>query len=119
MKLMLLQRFVRWRVRRILRKKAPDTIPRSGEKGRTVNCYSIILTKDGDPWVLVDGAEPAHLKGREWNGEVFADQIKVPWNDILWNQIQITHYFGLVEFAYQDFGDYLRIGATQYYRLLL
>ena len=74
---------------------------------------------NGKPWVLVDGAEPSHLKGRKWNGEKFEEQMEVPWKDILWSQSQITHYIGLVELAYKNFNDYLRIGATQYYRFLL
>jgi len=119
MRLTIKHRFLRWILRRILRKRAPDTIPRSGEKGRKADCFSIVLEQEGIPWVLADSVETLHLVGRTWSGASFSEQITVPWSRVNESDIRITHFYHLWDIKFSSITDYIRIHSTGYYRVLV
>lgn len=110
---------MRWIVLRLLKNKAPDSIPRSGDRGRDVNCFTVILTEMDELWVLVDSADAEKINGREWDGNQFSTDIELDWKKIVWHQVQITHYYGLLEISYSGLEQYIRIGLTQYTKLLV
>lgn len=111
--------FYRRILRRILRRNAPSIIPRSGDRGKAVDCFSVTLEKNDEPWVLVESVAKDHLSGRSWSGESFDEEVKVPWSEALDAQLRITHFYGLWDFKFSDIFDYIRVHSTGYYRLLV
>lgn len=91
----------RFFLRFLLRRACPDTIHRSGEKGRRVRCYSVYLKDAGGDWLLlVKGVDRAGFQGLRWNGTRFEELESIPFSAVEPDSILIERYVGLFSFTY-------------------
>ena len=94
------ERFV---VRRLLRRTCPDVVPRSGEKGRRVKCYTIYLKTGPEDWLLlVDGINETGFVGRKWTGNQFDKPDVVSFSQTNGVSIEIERIIGLFSFTYSS-----------------
>lgn len=100
----------------LLKKQCPSTIPRSGEEGERVNCYSISVVIDGKPTLLVRKITDEYFQGLWWNGDKYDDECCLHFKHVQITQIKIRHYNGLYTTIYSGLIDYLLTGATGYER---
>lgn len=87
-------------------------IPRSGEDGENVNCYSIALYDEEIPYLMLGSmdAESGEIQAYRWAGSRdrgrFEEEVVVTLDHIREYTIKIRHYYGL--------GDVLYTGALDY-----
>jgi hypothetical protein len=91
----------------------PQLIPRSGEAGAKVKCFTIYIDKDGAPYLLVRGLSVGALSCLEWTGERFDKPVEIPLSDIASQDVSITHFYGHGEVQYQGVFDFA-LGRTFY-----
>ena len=88
-------------LRYMLRRSCPDTIHRSGEKGKRVRCFSVYLKGADDDWLLwVKGMGPNGFEGLLWNGTRYEKPSSIPFSDVEPRLIHIERYVGLFSFTY-------------------
>lgn len=101
-----------------LKIKKPQRIPRTGEEGAKVNCYSIYVT-DADGSYLAREIKGEHLHVLQWDEEKRThDKEKLlKLTEINnWN-VEINHYHGLVTHTYKSAIEFLLIDATGFYKV--
>ncbi|MGL1862752.1 MAG: hypothetical protein OCC46_09555 [Pseudodesulfovibrio sp.] len=85
-------------------------IPRSGEEGKNINCYSIALyTEEEKPYLLLEGMDggAGEVRAKEWNGRKFEIDKTVTLEHIREYTIKIRHYYGLGDVTYTGGEDYV------------
>jgi hypothetical protein len=93
--------FEQFVVKTLLRRPCPDAIPRSGEEGRRVSCYSIYLkTGDGNWLLLIKGIDETGFSGSRWDGTSFKNQDLIPFSAARDASIEIKRYIGFFSFTY-------------------
>lgn len=90
-----------------LSRKCESTIPRSGEKGERVNCFTVSIDKAGDPYLMVLKIHGDQLKCIEWNGQRYEIDSTISLTNIRPSQFCITHYYGLSEIRYFGIMDFV------------
>ncbi len=88
-----------WLLPKLLAKKSPSSIPRTGEAGKKMNCYSIYLGADDEkPTHLLDGYDQntQELIGLapDANG-YFRNEVILPIDKVLEEGINVYFYYGL------------------------
>lgn len=96
---------------KILNNKCQNRIPRSGEKGKRVNCFSVRLDRDSNPFLLVESFKDNKLIGKKWDGNKFSQVFDINIKDINEYELEITHFFGLITITFNGINDY----AWNYY----
>lgn len=103
------QRLLLWFLPKLLQNKSPDSIPRSGEEGAKMNCFSIYVEKDSNPLYLLDAfsKETDRFSVREWNktSSSFSIEKNITSIDILSNDLRITHFYGLTDITFTGLYD--------------
>lgn len=95
--------FSRLVVKALLRRSCPNSIPRSGEKGKRVSCYYIYLKTGDDDWLLlVKGIDKTGFSGLRWNGNRFDEPDSIPFSETRDVSIEIKRYIGLFLFTYSS-----------------
>lgn len=94
-------------IERLLHKACPKNIPRSGEEGRAVNCYSISLYADDIPLLLVENINNKGFMGIHFEGNRFNPKACIPFSLMYGVSIRIEHYYGLYLHVYNGIFDYL------------
>lgn len=110
--------FIR-KIKQALAIKTPRLIPRTGEEGKKVNCYSVYVT-DADGSYLAEEVKGKHLHVLEWDeAQRKHDKKKLLNLESVdsWN-FEISHYHGLVTHSYKSIREFLLIDATGFYKLL-
>lgn len=92
---------------RVLVRKCESTIPRSGEKGEQVNCFTVSIDKAGEPYLIALELYDDQLKCIEWSGQSYEIDTTVPITTIHPSQLRITHYYGLSEVKYFGIVDFV------------
>ena len=92
---------------RVLARKCESTIPRSGEKGERVNCFTVSIDKAGAPYLIALELYGDQLKCIEWNGQRYEIDTTVTLSTIDPSQFHITHYYGLSEVRYFGVVDFV------------
>lgn len=100
-------RLCRYFLPRVLARACESTIPRSGEKGERVNCFTVSIDKAGEPYLIALELAGDELKCIEWNGEHYEIDTTVSLTNINPSQIQITHYYGLSEIRFFGIIDFV------------
>lgn len=96
----LLSRYI---LKKLMLRPCPNEIPRSGERGKGVSCYSICLkTGDGDLLLLVQGIDKKGFNGLRWTGNQFDEPGSIPFSETQNVTIQIERYIGLFSFTYSS-----------------
>ena len=96
---------------RILERVSPDVIPRSPPEGNRVNCFSVSIDRDGEPYFLVSSFESDRLHGRIWDGSSYSERAELALSDIDPDQLFVRHYYGLSTVKYLGILD-LAYGRT-------
>lgn len=98
----------------LLKSPCDSVIPRSGEDGESVNCYSVYLYENDDPYLVVKKINQNTLTGIQWNGQKFDHEKVISLVDIKKYQVWITHFYGLYTTKYSSIWDFLIHGITKY-----
>lgn len=94
-------KFSRLLIKRILGRSCSDVVPRSGEKGKRVNCYSVYLKAGPENWLLlVEGMSEKGFFGKYWNGDRFYEPASIPFNRLENVTVEIERYIGLWTYTY-------------------
>jgi len=103
-----IQKYVRRKVlKSSLSRPSPDTIPRSGNEGAQMNCFSTLLFKGEVPFMLVKSLKKNNkLEGLAYNGKKFEAPLSLSLDELLDYKVKITHYYGLDEIRYDGVWDY-------------
>lgn len=114
----------RWLLPKVISKSCDSRIPRSGDKGKKVNCFVVALDRGGEPFFIATSYEKDVLSGLMWDGERYADELSVSIDELDEGRLRITHYYGLAEIVYFSMFDlawnyvsrfvYLRIRFCRY-----
>ena len=87
---------------KIIAKTSNKSIPRSGEKGKKVNCYTIAIDRDESPLYLVTGYKDKKLKVLEWDGKSYENEHTIRLSEIDKYEFRITHYYGLTDIYFRN-----------------
>ncbi|PSF09230.1 hypothetical protein C7H09_08025 [Marinobacter fuscus] len=99
------QYFCRSQLSKALRKQCPDRIPRSGDDGKSINCFSIRFDQGDKPYLLVEAVEGNQVICREWDGNSYSIDRRVNLSALDSNSLSITHYYGLSSVQYNGLWD--------------
>jgi hypothetical protein len=101
----------------ILSKSCPDRIPRSGVKGKKVNCYSMTLYEGKNPKLLISSVNKFGYEGDHWAVDRFAYKASVPFHLGDGLNLIIEHYHGLVTHSYNGILDFVLHEFTWFYKV--
>ena len=90
-----------------LKYPAPSSIPRTGEKAKTVNCNVIELYKDNEPYILVDKYNNGEVTGKAFDGDKYTTEQTISLKDASKCEIKIKHFYGVYEISFDSALDYL------------
>jgi hypothetical protein len=79
----------------LLTKKCPSEIPRSGEDGKKINCFSVAIDNNSEPDFLLREYSTKEFSVLKWNGERYADRETRPISEVLNGGLRVTHFYGL------------------------
>lgn len=107
----------KWILRKLLSNTCPTPIPRSGNAGKQVNCYSLSLYEGDVPVLLIRSVDENCLSGLHFEGGGFRANASVPHSLLDGTTIRIEHYHGLVTHTYSGLIDYVLHEWTFFYKL--
>jgi hypothetical protein len=90
-----------------LSKKCPELISRSGEKGRRVNCYTVAIDKENQPYYFVESLVGDELICLEWDENRYSIKRKVAFSNVQPKDFRISHYYGLSEVTYFGINNFI------------
>lgn len=97
----------KWMLPKLFAKACESRIPRSGEKGKKVNCYVVAVDRGSSPYFLATKYEDMKLHGITWNGDKYENPHIMELSEIEEGAINITHYYGLSEITYNSIYDFV------------
>jgi hypothetical protein len=92
---------------RLLVRKCPDRISRSGEGGKKVNCFVVEIYNAETPGFLVNGMDGNTLQCSQFNGRSYALPATVDLSTVELRGLRITHYYGLAQIDYRGIYDFV------------
>lgn len=99
---------LRWAIKKTLKRRCPERIPRSGEEGKAVNCFTVHLRNpDASKEITVDSLDGDQLEGRAWSGKSFDTPITLSISAALEYEVQIEHFYGLEGVTFKNLSDFL------------
>ncbi len=112
------------KLRSVLKKPCPASIPRTGKAGAEVDCYAVyVVGNDGKPRYWVQRIVGDDLFVREWTdsqddkqGSFGMDEVKLNLSKIKSSRFVIRHYIGLktIEFVSLDYAVLSRVTWLPY-----
>ncbi len=104
----MINRLEKFLIKRLIYHSCPNSIPRSGEEGKRVNCYVIYLKKDAEYLLCVNEINRKGFTGTHWNEEDRQSYpASVPFNLMGDVSIEIQRYIGLWDFKYPNIFKYV------------
>ncbi|BCI77644.1 hypothetical protein [Vibrio cholerae] len=109
-----------WLIERVLKHvvslSCPASIPRSGEAGSQVRCYSTVIKIMGNEELLATKITDGKVIGHLWNKYLqrFDEEATI---ELLWlepHSLDIRRYIGYFEVSYESLWDYLINDQTGY-----
>lgn len=88
-----------------LRKPSPDRIPRSGDAGEKINCYTTRVIRGEHDVLIVQSAAGEICNCLEWGGESYSIASKIDYSELLKYRFEFTHYHGLCTTTYTGWLD--------------
>lgn len=85
----------------------PDLIPRSGPRAEAIDCYSVEIPRDGQPYLMLRAVENDSVIADEWNGTRYEMNRRLPISEIQANQVVVTHYIGTDQLAFKGLRAFL------------
>ena len=99
---------------RILEKECPNIISRSGEEGKLVNCFSVRVDKNNEPFLLVNAYRDEKIIGKKWNGNQFEGEFEISIEEIEDYDLFIIHYYGFETITFKGIYDYAKHYFSKY-----
>ena len=96
----------KWLLPKALKLCCESTIPRSGEEGARVNCYSVSIENSGSPYFLINKYGNNKLSGLRWSGRAYEIEDEISDDELLKKQIRIRHYYGLSTIEFDSIYDF-------------
>jgi hypothetical protein len=89
-----------------LRRPSPDRVPRSGEQGMAVDCYTVrVFEGDGEEPLIVRSADGDTLNCLEYDGNRYSIESEASFYDLLGRRFEFIHYHGLCTTTYFGWFD--------------
>lgn len=97
------------------------SIPRTGSAGGTVNCYTVELLENGEPYLLIEEVNGQGFRGKKWDGQKYEENHLETFEDVRGKTVSITHYYGFYEIRSDGLWDFIfdRITRWSYLRIWL
>lgn len=94
-------------------------VPRSGEEGAEVDCYSVRI-KQGEANYIGERIEDNSLHALAFNevDQEFNEPVELSLNELSTLEFEITHYHGLIDHTYYTKREFLWNECTGYYKLV-
>lgn len=106
--------FCQRQLSKALRKRCPSRIPRSGDDGKAVNCFSIRFDQGHKPYLLVEGIEGHQVICKEWDGSSYSIDRRVDLSALDAKALSVTHYYGLASIQYDGLLDLVVGGSLKF-----
>lgn len=90
---------------KIFERISPERIPRTGEEGRNVNCYSVMIDKSKEPYFIARSFDGEKIIGFKWNEYKYDIEAELNIHDLSKYKLRVTHYYGLNEITYDTIGS--------------
>lgn len=85
----------------------PTRIPRTGKRGEEINCIEVTIDHpNGDPCFAILSLESDMLHALEWGGDRYSTPKEIPTAQADWNNVRVTHYYGLSTINYGGIYQY-------------
>lgn len=111
--------FKRWLLSRLLRRQAPNFVPRTGEAARAIDAFAVNLrASNGRPAIWIQEATAEGVSGLAWEQDRFSQPCELLYADFSGADLDIYHWYGLATFRYIGAAQYLLRGLSGYDRLL-
>lgn len=104
-------------IEQLLQKSCPVSIPRSGDRGKAVNCYSVSLYASDIPLLLVDEINQHGFVGMYFESDRFNSRVSIPFSLLYGVSVRIDHYYGLYTHTYSSVTDYCLHEWTGFYKV--
>ncbi len=101
----------------LLLKPCPNSIPRTGEKGKQIDCYSMNIFNGQNPKLLIKSINKFGFRGNHWDGNSFCNEASIPFKLSEGLILNIEHYHGLVTYSYKGLIDYAVHEFTGIYKI--
>jgi len=110
-----------WLLPKLLVRRCPNNIPRSGEEGAKINCFSVFLTKSSEPYLYFQKPKDGFFVVLEWNNGEFVKVRDVSLDEIYEFDLLIRHCWGLATIEYTNIYDFIfhRITGLIYIKVFL
>ncbi|MED5514730.1 hypothetical protein [Pseudoalteromonas sp. MB47] len=108
----------RWIIKSLLKKPAPDRIPRSGEKAKNVDCNVVYFRANDESWTLYcKKVDSKGVTGKYWINKEDFGELSIPWSWLTDYEIDITHFYGTYDLRYSSVTQYLLEGILPWDKL--
>lgn len=101
------QHLCRYYLPKALRRPCPDRVPRTGDDGKAVNCFSVAFDRDNEPYLWVESFVGSHITCKEWDGESYSQERIVALADLPAKDLSVVHYYGLATVKYTGVTDFV------------
>lgn len=88
-----------------LHRACPDRIPRSGDAGAAVDCYSTRVIRGEDDYLLVRSIDADVCNCLEWDGSRYSIESKFQFAELLKHRFEFVHFHGLCTTTYSGWLD--------------
>lgn len=110
--------FKRWILKSLLKKPAPDRIPRSGDKAKDVNCNVVYIRSKDESWtILCNKIDSKGVTGKCWFNQEEFDELSIPWPWLSGYELDITHFYGMYDLRYSSISQYFFEGILPWDKL--
>lgn len=94
----------------LLRTPCPVRIPRSGNAGQEVNCYTVELRDGNAPFLFIEDVTNLGVRGSQWSeiDHRYNTQTDISFSEIKRYNLVICHFYGLAELKFDGIFDYIR-----------
>lgn len=103
----LFHRLTRIALARALSHPCEARIPRSGERGAAVNCFTVAIDRGEAPYLIALNLDGEQLSCIEWNGNEYVTPRTLFVSDLTPSEVRFTHYYGHSEVMYEGVLDFL------------
>lgn len=106
-------------LKRALEASKTNPIPRTGEDGKAVDCYSVYVTDENGSY-LAESIVNDSLIANQWNEDARTHNLRreLDLNQLEKLNFEISHYHGLVTHSYNTKGMFLRYEVTKFYKVV-
>ena len=110
--------FSKWVITSLLKKPAPDRIPRSGDKAKSIDCNVVYLRAVDESWsMLCSKIDEKGITGKYWLNQEEFDELSIPFLWLKDYEVDITHFYGSYDLRYASVSQYFWEGILPWDKL--